>query len=53
MAPGMGFCAPQAVQSFNDSGRSGCGERLPVQAQLLPLLLPLQVWCKACRACLS
>lgn len=48
------FCVPQAVQSFNDSGRSGCGERLPVQAQLLPLLLPLQVvWCKTCDACLS
>lgn len=51
---GDGFCVPQAVQSFNDSGGSGCGERLPVQAQLLPLLLPLQVvWCKTCDACLS
>lgn len=45
---GDAFSVPQDVQSFNDSGRSGCGEQQWVQAQLLPLLLPLQVWCKTC-----
>lgn len=54
MAPGMAFvcvCAPGLSRVSTTAGRSGCGERLMVRmVQLLPLLLPLQVWCNACDA---
>lgn len=56
MTPGMAFvCVPWCPGApglsclsrvLTTAGRSGCGERLMVQ--LLPLLLPLQVWCNAC-----
>lgn len=58
MTPGMAFvCAPGLSclsclsRVLTTAGRSGCGERLMVR--LLPLLLPLQVWCNACDACPS
>lgn len=39
----MASVSPEVLEDGGKAGGSGCGERLMVQ--LLPLLLPLQVWC--------